>query len=98
RWPRAWSSDVCSSDLAPIMPDGEEPPDDAYGQAMRCLEIVLAALSEAGASPEQVVRTRCYLARAEDWREVGRAHGEVFGDIRPEIGRASRRGRGWSGG
>ena|SRR5438067_2268071 len=74
---------VSIAGTAPIMPDGEEPPDDAYGQAMRCLEIVLAALSEAGANSEQVVRTRCYLTRAEDWREVGRAHGEVFGDIRP---------------
>jgi enamine deaminase RidA (YjgF/YER057c/UK114 family) len=65
------------------MPDGAEPPGDAYGQARRCLEIVLSALGEAGASPDQVVRTRCYLTRADDWREVGRAHGEVFGDIRP---------------
>jgi enamine deaminase RidA (YjgF/YER057c/UK114 family) len=36
-----------------------------------------------GRPREQVTRTRCYLTRAEDWREVGRAHGEVFGDIRP---------------
>ena len=68
---------------APIMPDGGEPPSDAYGQAKRCLEIIVAALEEAGASAADVVRTRCYLVAAEDWKEVGRAHGEVFADVRP---------------
>jgi enamine deaminase RidA (YjgF/YER057c/UK114 family) len=47
------------------------------------LEIVLAALEAAGAGPEHVVRTRVFLTRAEDWEEVGRAHGEVFSDVRP---------------
>lgn len=68
---------------APIMPDGAEPPVDAYDQAKQCLEIIVAALEEAGASAPDVVRTRCYLVAAEDWREVGRAHGEVFADVRP---------------
>ena len=68
---------------APIMPDGGEPPPDAYGQAKRSLEIIVAALEEAGASAADVVRTRCYLVAAEDWQEVGRAHGEVFADVRP---------------
>ena len=68
---------------APIMPDGAEPSVDAYDQAKRCLEIIVAALEEAGASASDVVRTRCYLVAAEDWREVGRAHGEVFADVRP---------------
>lgn len=68
---------------APIMPDGAEPPVDAYEQAKRCLEIIVAALEEAGASASDVVRTRCFLVAAEDWREVGRAHGEVFADVRP---------------
>ena len=68
---------------APVMPDGVEPPADAYGQARRCLEIVLAALREAGAGPEHVVRTRTFLTAASDWKEVGRAHGEVFADVRP---------------
>jgi enamine deaminase RidA (YjgF/YER057c/UK114 family) len=74
---------VFVSGTAPVMPDGADPPPDAYGQARRCLEIVLAALAEAGAGPEDVVRTRMYLTRAEDIDEVGRAHGEVFGDVRP---------------
>jgi enamine deaminase RidA (YjgF/YER057c/UK114 family) len=68
---------------AAIMPDGAEPPTDAYGQAKRCLEIIVAALEEVGARPEDVVRTRVYLTDAEDWQEVGRAHGELFGDVRP---------------
>lgn len=71
------------SGTAPVMPDGADPPDDAYAQARRCLEIVVAALAEAGAGPQHVVRTRVYLTRGEDWEAVGRAHGEVFGDVRP---------------
>jgi enamine deaminase RidA (YjgF/YER057c/UK114 family) len=74
---------VAVSGTAPIMPEGAEPPADAYAQARRVLEIILAALAEAGAGPADVVRTRTYLTRAEDWREVGRAHGEVFADVRP---------------
>jgi enamine deaminase RidA (YjgF/YER057c/UK114 family) len=68
---------------APIMPDGGEPPADAHGQAKRCLEIIAAALGEAGSSVQDVIRTRCYLVAADDWEEVGRAHGEVFSEVRP---------------
>jgi enamine deaminase RidA (YjgF/YER057c/UK114 family) len=74
---------VFVSGTAPVMPDGAEPPTDPYGQAKRCLEIIVAALRAAGAGPEDVVRTRMYLVDAADWEEVGRAHGEVFADIRP---------------
>ncbi|HEU4354597.1 MAG TPA: RidA family protein [Actinomycetota bacterium] len=74
---------VAVAGTAPVMPQEKEPPPDAYGQARRCLEIVRAALEEAGAGPEHVVRTRTFLVRAEDWEEVGRAHGEMFGDVRP---------------
>jgi enamine deaminase RidA (YjgF/YER057c/UK114 family) len=66
-----------------VMPDGADPPPDAYGQARRCLEIIVAALGEAGARPEDVIRTRTFLLDAADWQEVGRAHGEVFAAIRP---------------
>jgi enamine deaminase RidA (YjgF/YER057c/UK114 family) len=66
-----------------VMPDGSDPPVDAYGQARRCFEIIVAALAEAGAGPEHVVRTRVFLVHAEDWEEVARAHAEVFGDVRP---------------
>jgi enamine deaminase RidA (YjgF/YER057c/UK114 family) len=68
---------------APLMPEGADPPSDAYGQAKRCLEIIARALEEAGSSLADVVRTRVYLVRTEDFEEVGRAHGEAFSDIRP---------------
>jgi enamine deaminase RidA (YjgF/YER057c/UK114 family) len=64
---------------APIGIDSTDP----YEQGRRCLEIVVAALAEVGAAPEHVVRTRVYLVDAADWEAVGRAHGEVFGDVRP---------------
>jgi enamine deaminase RidA (YjgF/YER057c/UK114 family) len=65
------------------MPEGEEPPADAYGQAMRIFEIIGAALEEAGAALGDVVRTRWFLTRGEDLEEVGRAHREIFGEARP---------------
>jgi enamine deaminase RidA (YjgF/YER057c/UK114 family) len=74
---------VYVSGTAPIPRDRADPPEDAYGQTKLCLEIILGALAEAGASPEDVVRTRAFLTRAGDFDEVARAHGEVFGDIRP---------------
>lgn len=74
---------VSVSGTAPVMADGGDPPADAYGQTKRVLEIIVAALAEAGAGPEHVVRTRTYLTNADDWEEVGRAHGEVFAGVRP---------------
>jgi enamine deaminase RidA (YjgF/YER057c/UK114 family) len=74
---------VAVSGTAPIMPDGDDPPPDAYGQMRRCLQIVEAALAEAGAGLADVVRTRTYLTDVRDWQEVGRAHGERFADVRP---------------
>ena len=65
------------------MPDGAPPPTGAYAQARRCLEIILDALAQLDARPEDVVRTRVYVTSADDWEEIGRAHGEVFGEIRP---------------
>jgi enamine deaminase RidA (YjgF/YER057c/UK114 family) len=74
---------VYVSGTAPIMPDGGEPPPDAYGQTKRCLEIITEALAGAGAAPEHVVRTRIYLTSVDVWEEVARAHAEVFGAARP---------------
>ena len=71
------------SGTAPVMPDGGDPPADAYGQAQRCLEIIVEALREAGAGPGDVVRTRTFLTSTEHWEDVGRAHGVVFADVRP---------------
>jgi enamine deaminase RidA (YjgF/YER057c/UK114 family) len=68
---------------APIMPDGGDPPADAYGQTKRCLEIIATALEQAGGSLRDVVRTRVYLTDAEAFDGFARAHGEAFSDIRP---------------
>jgi enamine deaminase RidA (YjgF/YER057c/UK114 family) len=73
---------VSVSGTAPIWADGSCDP-DPYVQARRCLEIVLDALAEAGATAGHVVRTRAYLVDRDDWEAVGRAHGEVFAEIRP---------------
>ena len=72
------------SGTAPVAEDGEiAHVGDVYAQAKRCLEIIVAALGEAGARPEHVVRTRLYVRSASDWEAVGRAHGEALGHARP---------------
>jgi enamine deaminase RidA (YjgF/YER057c/UK114 family) len=73
---------VLVSGTAPIWPDGSCDPDPEV-QARRCFAIVQAALEEAGASIEDVVRTRMYLASAADAAAVGRAHGALFAEVRP---------------
>lgn len=73
---------VLVSGTAPIWPDGSCDPDPEV-QADRCLEIILAALAEAGSGPADVVRTRMFITDVADSEAVGRAHGRIFGPVRP---------------
>jgi enamine deaminase RidA (YjgF/YER057c/UK114 family) len=73
---------VVVSGTAPVWPDGSCDPDPA-AQVRRCLEIIGAALTDAGASLADVVRTRMYITDAAHADAIGAAHGEVFGAIRP---------------
>ena len=57
--------------------------DDPYAQTKRILQIISEVLHEAGANIHDVIRTRIYVTDITAWQDVGRAHGEVFGDIMP---------------
>ena len=73
---------VLVSGTGPVLPGGRCP-EGPGAQARRCFEIIEAALAEAGASFDDVVRTRMYIASAEDADAVGAVHGEVLGHVRP---------------
>jgi enamine deaminase RidA (YjgF/YER057c/UK114 family) len=69
---------------APIGPDGKNAGgDDPAAQTRACVEVIRAALEKAGARLEDVIRTRVFFTRQQDWEAIGRAHGEAFGEIRP---------------
>lgn len=76
-------SRIVVSGTAPIGPDGETVPGEAYEQAKRCFEVILEAVDALGGSREDVIRTRIYVIDAADWDAVGSAHGEIFGEVFP---------------
>lgn len=77
-------SAIAVSGTAPIGPDGATAhKGDVYAQTALCLQIMLRAIRDAGGTAESVIRTRVLLADVTQWREAARAHGEVFGTIRP---------------
>jgi enamine deaminase RidA (YjgF/YER057c/UK114 family) len=73
---------VIVSGSAPIWPDGSCDP-EPEAQAARCLEIIIEGLAEAGARPDDVIRTRMFITDVGDAEAIGRAHAAVFGEIRP---------------
>ena len=73
---------VLVSGTGPVVPGGQCP-EDAGAQARRCFEIIERALTEAGASLYDVVRTRMFLTSAEHANAVGAVHGELLGHVRP---------------
>jgi len=85
-----FSRAVCTGNIisvagtAPIAPEGgTSAVGDVYGQTIRCLEIIKAAIEEAGGKLEHVTRTRIMLTDVKTWEQAARAHGEFFADIRP---------------
>ncbi len=75
---------VAVTGTAPMNPDGTlNSPGDLYGQSKRCLEIIADVLAQAGASLDSVIRTRIFLTDMTRWKEAAKAHGEVFGQIKP---------------
>ncbi|BFU94766.1 MAG: putative Endoribonuclease L-PSP, YjgF-like [Nitrospira sp.] len=74
---------VSVSGSTAMTPSGLVGKEDAYAQTIQTFKTIEAALKQAGASLSDVVRTRIYMANIDQWQEVGRAHGEIFGTIRP---------------
>jgi enamine deaminase RidA (YjgF/YER057c/UK114 family) len=72
------------SATAPLARDGKTTATtDAYGQAKRCLEILAGVIADAGFRLDEVVKTRIYFRSYDHWEAIAKAHGEVFGAIRP---------------
>jgi len=74
-----WITAGCTATIDGVL----QCPDDAYGQAIVAFGVALDALGRAGAATTDVVRTRMYLVEPADADAVGRAHAELFGDVRP---------------
>jgi enamine deaminase RidA (YjgF/YER057c/UK114 family) len=71
------------SGCAPTADDGSTVGDNVYEQTRQCLRVIGEALSGVGAGFDDVTRTRIFTTVPRRWREIGRAHGEVFGAIKP---------------
>ena len=75
---------IAVAGTAPIGPDGRTAhPGDVYEQTRTCLTIAIRAIETAGGRTEDVVRTRVMLTDINRWQEAARAHGELFGEVRP---------------
>lgn len=75
---------IAVTGCAAIGPDGELVGEGSpYLQARRCIEVIAETLQKAGASLQDVVRTRMFVTDIDRWEEVGKAHAEAFGDIMP---------------
>lgn len=75
---------IAVTGTAPLGPGGRTVGvGDPAAQARRCLEIIREALEKLGANLSDVIRTRIFLTRIEDWERVAEVHGEFFGEIRP---------------
>jgi enamine deaminase RidA (YjgF/YER057c/UK114 family) len=71
------------SGCAPTADDGSTVGDNVYEQTRQCLRVIGEALAGVGAGFDDVTRTRIFTTVPRRWREIGRAHGEVFGAIKP---------------
>lgn len=75
---------IAVSGTAPLGPDGRTVAiGDPSGQARRCLDVILTAVEGLGGKKSDVIRTRIFLTRIEDWEKIALVHGEFFKDIRP---------------